>query len=58
MDTTNPAAGTRGQLPDVDLESELEYYIACPDCGQAFDVRDLAEVYHHDEDGHAPLPRH
>jgi hypothetical protein len=39
--------------------SEDGYFYACPDCGQAVDERDLAQVIHHEEPGHKPmkLPR-
>ncbi|MER8708291.1 hypothetical protein [Mesorhizobium sp. M0323] len=33
---------------------EEEYYVVCPACGQAFDIRCMAEALHHNELGHEP----
>jgi hypothetical protein len=41
-----------GEVP----ETEAGYFYRCPDCGQAVDERDLAQVLHHEEPGHEPLP--
>lgn len=58
MNTENPAAGIRGRPLDVEPTDELEFYELCPECGQAFDLRNLSEVLYHDEQGHDPLPTH
>ena len=36
-------------------ETELEHFYTCNSCGQAFDMRDLGQVCHHEEPGHKPL---
>ncbi|MER9944817.1 hypothetical protein NKJ70_23240 [Mesorhizobium sp. M0092] len=33
---------------------EEEYFVLCPACGQAFDIRCMAEALHHNELGHEP----
>ncbi|ESW79457.1 hypothetical protein X772_27265 [Mesorhizobium sp. LSJC280B00] len=33
---------------------EEEYFVVCPACGQAFDIRCMAEALHHNELGHEP----
>lgn len=35
---------------------EHEHFMLCPNCGQAFDMRKLGDVFYHDEPGHDPLP--
>jgi hypothetical protein len=39
--------------------TEDGFFYACPDCGQAVDERDLAQVIHHETPDHEPmkLPR-
>jgi hypothetical protein len=32
-----------------------EHYDVCPACGQAFDMRSLAEALHHNQPKHQPL---
>jgi hypothetical protein len=54
----NPAAGIRGRALDIEITDEIDHFDICPECGQAFDMRELAEVLHHDEEGHQPLPTH
>jgi hypothetical protein len=41
-----------GREPD----DESHHFMICPECGQAFDMRKLGDVFHHDEPGHKPLP--
>jgi hypothetical protein len=36
-------------------ETDSEHVMLCLACGQAFDMRDLGEVLHHDEPGHAQI---
>lgn len=36
---------------------EAEHFMICPECGQAFDMRNLAEVFHHEQPDHQPLTR-
>ena len=35
--------------------NEVEHFLNCRACGQAFDMRDLGQVFHHEEPGHKPL---
>ena len=35
--------------------SEAEHFMKCPGCGQHFDMRNLGDVFYHDEEGHKPL---
>src|SRR5260370_24494625 len=35
--------------------TEDGYFYACPDCGQAVDERDLAQVIHHETPDHTPM---
>lgn len=32
--------------------NEAEHFFICADCGQAVDMRDLGEVFRHEEQGH------
>jgi hypothetical protein len=54
--TDNPGTGIKGEKvggrPD---EDESVHFMICPECGQAIDKRDLGQVAHHMELGHAPL---
>jgi len=54
--TDNPASGYRGERVGGDPEREEDHFMLCPECGQAFDMRNLGEVLHHHEPGHDPLP--
>ena len=38
------------------IRSETDNFHVCPDCGQAFDKRDLREMMHHMQPDHEPLP--
>lgn len=35
---------------------EAMHFMDCPTCGQAIDCRNLGDVLHHDQPGHAPIP--
>jgi hypothetical protein len=37
-------------------ESEAEHFYVCKACGQAVDMRDLGQVFHHEVPGHERLP--
>ncbi len=39
-------------------DDERYHFFICPECGQAVDVRRMADVMHHDDAGHSRLPRH
>lgn len=48
--------GIKGEFDGPEPKDESEYFEVCPQCGQAFDARDLAEVAHHVTLGHKPRP--
>jgi len=35
---------------------EADHYYQCLVCGQAVDMRRLGDVFHHEDEGHEPLP--
>ena len=37
---------------------EEDHYYVCEACGQAVDMRRLGDVFHHEDEGHEPLPLH
>jgi hypothetical protein len=43
-----------GKLRTPPIE-EIEHFMACPTCGQYFDLRDFTEAYYHDDDPHEPM---
>jgi Fe2+ or Zn2+ uptake regulation protein len=51
----NPFAGIEGQRVGEEPGDEREHFIICEACGQAVDLRDLGQVYHHEEPGHSPI---
>ena len=53
--TNNIASAIRGRALDKPKGGSREHYEICPACGQAIDLRDLGEVFHHDIPGHKPL---
>jgi len=40
----------------VEVEVELDHFYTCKSCKQWVDMRNLGEVFHHEEIGHKPLP--
>lgn len=52
----NPGTGIRGERVGGEPAKESEHFYRCPACGQAVDMRDLGQVFHHEEPGHKPLP--
>lgn len=57
--TNNPATGIKGRALGRKAKGSIrEHYEICPECGQAIDLRDLGEVFHHNEPGHKPLRVH
>lgn len=34
---------------------EAEHFYTCAACGQAVDMRDLGQVFHHEDPGHEPM---
>jgi hypothetical protein len=47
-----------GKRVGSEPDSEAEHFMTCGACGQAFDMRRLDEVFHHEQPGHAPMERH
>ncbi len=41
-----------------DIEDEQQHFMKCNSCGQFLDMRDLAEVIHHEEPCHKPILSH
>ena len=57
---TNSAKGITGQrkikLRDIGLpENERDNFYNCGACGQPVDMRDLGQVFHHEENGHETI---
>jgi hypothetical protein len=48
--------GIRGRRIGSDPLEESEHFYICKACGQAVDMRDLYAVFHHEAEGHEPLP--
>jgi bifunctional non-homologous end joining protein LigD len=38
------------------VAEEAEHFLTCQQCEQAMDLRNLGDVLHHEDPGHAPLP--
>ena len=55
MQTNNPASGITGHRIDGDPKGESEHFYICAHCGQAVDMRDLGQVFHHEEVDHKPI---
>ena len=49
---TNDAKGIIGHRVGGDPEGERDNFYVCAACGQAVDMRDLGQVFHHEEAGH------
>lgn len=56
MQTDNPGTGIVGVRIGDQPTSEAAHFYRCARCGQAVDKRDLGQVFHHEEEGHEPLP--
>lgn len=56
MKTNNIASGIFGVRVGGEPANEAEHFYTCAACGQAVDMRDLGQVFHHEEDGHKPIP--
>lgn len=52
---SNPAKGIIGHRQGGDPEDERENFYICKACGQAVDMRDLGQVFHHEEIDHEPI---
>lgn len=44
-------------VPEIEPADEAEHFEVCVTCGQAFDLRNLGDVLHHDQEMHERLPR-
>ncbi|MER9652483.1 hypothetical protein NKJ26_03060 [Mesorhizobium sp. M0152] len=51
----NIAVGVTGKRHAGPVKDEIEHFMICPVCGQEIDMRNLAEVLHHDNPHHEPL---
>ena len=51
----NELNGVRRRPVGPEPENEDKYVHVCGECGQAFDLRSLSQVIHHDKQGHEPL---
>lgn len=57
MKTDNLGTGFTGErVGGPPVTSEADHFYACAKCGQAVDMRDLGQVFHHEEPEHQPLP--
>jgi hypothetical protein len=52
MTTDKIGEGIKGE-PDDGKPADFE---VCPECGQAFDPLDMAQVVHHGTPNHKPIP--
>jgi hypothetical protein len=52
---TNDAKGIIGHREGGDPENEEDNFYTCAVCGQAVDMRDLGQVFHHEEEGHEKI---
>jgi tRNA(Ile2) C34 agmatinyltransferase TiaS len=52
---TNAGKGYTGKRSGGKAESEGDHFFKCRACGQPFDMRDLGQVFHHEEEGHEPI---
>lgn len=56
LKTYSRAQGITGKRIGGEPSSEAEHFETCTTCGQAFDMRDLGQVFHHNVPGHKALP--
>ncbi|WP_246687280.1 hypothetical protein [Mesorhizobium sp. B2-5-9] len=45
----------RGKVHGAELADEQDHFYNCPSCRQRVDMRDLRQVFWHEEPGHAPM---
>jgi hypothetical protein len=57
MDSSDPVRWLRERLLGVEPVNELDHYTTCPVCGQAIDLRKIAELIHHDAERHEQFAR-
>ncbi len=46
----------KGRRIGPTVADESEHYLTCRACGQAFDMRDLAQMIYHEQPDHKPKP--
>lgn len=51
----NAGKGIIGHREGGDPENELDNFYNCKACGQSVDMRDLGQVFHHEDEGHKPI---
>jgi hypothetical protein len=57
MKTDNAGTGIVGvRIDGPPVTSEADHFYVCDACGQAVDMRDLGQVFHHEDVGHKPIP--
>lgn len=54
MPTDSPTLGVRIGGPPV--VTEADHFYTCEVCKQAVDMRQLGQVFHHEQPEHQPLP--
>ena len=52
---TNSAKGIIGKREGGDPENEIDNFYTCKACGQSVDMRDLGQVFHHEDKDHKPI---
>ncbi len=52
---TDAGKGVIGVRIGGEPENELDNFYVCKACGQSVDMRDLGQVFHHEELNHKPL---
>jgi len=52
---SNPASGIIGRRVGPEPADESAHFEVCDICGQAVDMRNLAQVLHHYEPEHTPI---
>lgn len=56
MKTNNLFSGLVGErISGPPVTSEADHFYVCEACKQSVDMRDLGQVFHHEEPGHEPL---
>ncbi len=51
----NGLKGVTGPQVGGDLEKVMDNFYKCKACGQSVDMRELSQVFHHEESGHEPI---
>jgi len=53
--TTIQGIGPGVRVGGPPVTSEADHFFTCEACGQSVDMRELSQMFHHDEPGHEPL---